>query len=461
MYQVDFKKPVKVHFIGIGGISMSGLALILKNSGFTVCGSDSAVSKNTKMLEKAGIEVIYGGQRRGNVADDVELVIYSAAIHPDNPEYMEAVERNIPMLSRAEFLGELMLNYKNVLAVSGTHGKTTTTSMLSEMTVNAGLDPTIAVGGILPSIGGNIRIGKDDYFVAEACEYTNSFLSFYPTVEIILNIRPDHLDFFKDLDDIRHSFRLFAEKMDENGTLIINNDIEDLDKLTAGLKCKVLTFGINDETADYYAKDISYTATLFPTFTLYHKGEKLFTASLNVRGEHNVIDAVAASTAAMVCGISPESVKESLEAYKGVNRRFEKKGEIGGVTIVDDFAHHPDEIKVTLEVAKKAGYSKIWCVFQPYTYTRTKILMQEFADVLSMADEVVLAKIYPARETDTLGISSADLAKEIEKLGVKTTCLDSFDEIESFILQNCVAGELVLTMGCGDIGKVGDDLLGL
>lgn len=456
MYQIDFSRPLKVHFIGIGGISMSGLAEVLLNAGFSVSGSDSHESELTEKLIKDGIQIVYG-QKRGNIADDVDVVVYTAAVHADNPEYMEAAERNIPMLTRAELLGEIMANYKTAIAVSGTHGKTTTTSMLSEILIEAEQDPTISVGGILPSIGGNIRIGKSDCFVTEACEYTNSFLSFYPTMEIILNIRADHLDFFKDIDDIRHSFRLFAERLDENGTLIINSDIEQVNQITDGLKCRIVTFG---GSGDYHAENISYDYMGRAEFTLCFGSEELFTVRLNVPGEHNVTDAVAASAAALLCGVSPESVKRGLEVYRGVNRRFEKKGEIGGLVIIDDYAHHPDEIRATLTAAKKTDASKVWCVFQPHTYTRTKALMQEFADALCLADEVILAKIYPARETDNLGISSADLASEIEKRGKKAVYFESFDEIENFILQNCVQDEMLITMGAGDIVKVGENLLG-
>lgn len=460
MYQIDFSKPVKVHFIGIGGISMSGLAQVLMSAGFKVSGSDSHESELTVKLSEEGADIMYG-QRKGNIADDVDVVVYTAAVHADNPEYMEAVERGVPMLSRAELLGEMMVNYKTAIAVSGTHGKTSTTSMLSEILIGADTDPTISVGGILPSIGGNIRIGKSDCFVTEACEYTNSFLSFFPTMEIILNIGEDHLDFFKDIDDIRQSFRLFAEKLDKNGTLIINGDIDKVSELTKDLECRVVTFGTENCSFGYYAKDISYDNLARATFTLCYGNEELFTATLNVPGEHNVINAAAAAVAALLCGVAADDVKRGLEAYKGVDRRFQYKGEIGGLMIVDDYAHHPDEIIATLTAAKKTGASKVWCVFQPHTYTRTKAFLEEFAEALCLADEVILAKIYPARETDTLGVSSANLASEIEKRGKKAVYFESFDDIENFILQNCVHGEMLITMGAGDIVKLGESLLGI
>lgn len=460
MYKIDFNKPVKIHFIGIGGISMSGLAQVLMSAGFKISGSDAHESELTAKLASDGADIMYG-QRKGNIADDVEAVVYTAAIHSDNPEYIEAVERGLPMLSRAELLGELMLNYKTAIAVSGTHGKTSTTAMLSEILINADTDPTISVGGILPSIGGNIRIGKSDCFVTEACEYTNSFLAFFPTMELILNIGEDHLDFFKDIDDIRHSFKAFAQKLDKNGTLIINGDIERTDELTSELECRVVTFGKENSSFDYYAGDISYDKLARPAFTLYHGDEQLFTAALNVPGEHNVINATAAAVAALLCGVAVQDVKKGLEAYKGVNRRFQYKGEIGKVMIVDDYAHHPDEIRATLTAAKNTGASKVWCVFQPHTYTRTKALLKEFAETLCLADEIILAKIYPARETDSLGVSSADLADEINKRGKKAVYFESFDEIENYILQNCVQGEMLITMGAGDIVKLGESLLGI
>lgn len=460
MYQIDFNRPVKIHFIGIGGISMSGLAEVLLAEGFKISGSDAHENELTDMLERSGARIMYG-QRRGNIESDVDVVVYTAAIHKDNPEYMEACERNIPMLTRAQLLGEIMSNYRTAVAVSGTHGKTTTTSMLSDIFIGAKKDPTISVGGILPSIGGNIRIGKSDCFITEACEYTNSFLSFYPTVEIILNVREDHLDFFKDIDDIRHSFRLFAEKLDDNGTLIINKDIDNVEQLTKGLKCHVITFSTSDKGADYHAENIVYDDMARPQFDLYKGNDRVCSILLKVPGEHNVANAVAAAAAAFACNVSPEDIKLGLENYEGVDRRFERKGEIGGVTIIDDYAHHPDEIRATLRAAKKTGASKVWCIFQPHTFTRTKALMQEFADALCLADEVILAKIYPARETDNLGISSADLAAEIEKRGKKAVYFESFDEIERYVLQNCIHGDMLITMGAGDIVQVADHLLGL
>ena len=458
MYQIDFQKPQAVHFIGIGGISMSGLAEILLDEGFQVSGSDAQKSALTEHLEQKGAK-IFIGQRASNIEEGMEVVVYTAAIHEDNPEFACAKERQIPMLSRAELLGEMMRNYRQAVAVSGTHGKTTTTSMLTEILLQAQTDPTISVGGMLDSIQGNIRIGGSDLFVTEACEYTNSFLSFFPTMEIILNIEADHLDFFKDLDDIRHSFRLFTERMPESGTLIINSDIENYKEITEGLSCKIITFG-KAQDSTYCAENIAYDEFARPSYDLIKDGEKAGRINLGVTGEHNVYNSLAAIAAAWELGVSVEDMQKGLSGFSGPHRRFEKKGELHGITIIDDYAHHPQEIHATLSAAKNYPHNTLWCVFQPHTYTRTKALMDDFARALAEADQVVLADIFPARETDNLGISSADLAEKIEQLGTKVHYLPSFDDIETFLLENCVNGDLLITMGAGDIVKVGEKLLG-
>lgn len=457
MYQIDFHKPQKIHFIGIGGISMSGLAEILMDEGFTVSGSDAHVSELTAHLEARGA-VLYYGQKAENISDGLDAVVYTAAIHPDNPEFAEVKRRGIPMLSRAELLGQMMRNYKHAIAVSGTHGKTTTTSMISEIFLKADNDPTISVGGILNSIGGNIRVGGPEFFVTEACEYTNSFLSFYPTMTVILNIEEDHLDFFKDIQDIRHSFRLFAGQTAEDGMVIINGDIEKVQEITADTKARVITFG-HDAACDYTAAEITYNEYACPSFDLIVRGERICRLQLSVQGEHNVYNALAAVAAAAESGISYEKIAEGLAAYTGTNRRFEKKGELNGVIIIDDYAHHPQEIEATLKAAQNYPHKRIWCVFQPHTYTRTKAFLEGFAEALSFADCVVLADIYAARETDTLGVSSADIAALLKKKGTEAWYLPSFSEIEEFLLEHCIPGDLLITMGAGDIVKVGENLL--
>ena len=459
MYQIDFKKPEAIHFIGIGGISMSGLAEILLDEGFMISGSDVKKSDLTEHLEARGVTVYYG-QRAENIKDGVQAVVYTAAVHGDNPEFLAAQEKKIPMMTRAELLGQIMKNYKDALNISGTHGKTTTTSMVTEILLAADADPTISVGGILNSIGGNIRVGQSDIFVTEACEYTNSFLSFFPTMAAILNIEEDHLDFFKDLEDIRHSFRLFAEKLPEHGTLVINTGIERYQELTEGLSCHVVTFGMDAES-DFHAQNIHYNEMGNAEFTLVINGAAAGEITLGVPGAHNIENALAAAAMCHVLGISMEAIQTGLKKFTGTNRRFEKKGELAGITIIDDYAHHPREIAATLEAAKNYPHRKIWCVFQPHTYTRTKAFLDQFAQSLSLADEVILADIYAARETDTLGISSRDIADRIEKSGKKAHYFPSFDEIETFILENCVHGDLLITMGAGDIVKVGEKLLGV
>jgi len=458
MYQIDFAKPEAIHFIGIGGISMSGLAEILLKEGFRVTGSDVRKSELTDRLEAMGATVYYG-QRAENVSGDIDVAVYTAAVHPDNPEYEAVVGRGIPLMSRADLLGQMMKNYGRAIAVAGTHGKTTTTSMLTDVLLAADADPTVSVGGILPSIGGNIRVGQSELFVTEACEYTNSFLSFFPTVEIILNIESDHLDFFKDLADIRNSFREFTRKLPPDGLLVISSDIARYQEITDGLTCRVVTVGTAWES-DYSARDIVYDDLARPTFTLLQHGLEAGRMTLGVPGEHNVYNALAVIAVADALGISRAAAAAGLRGFTGTNRRFEKKGELAGITIIDDYAHHPQEIVVTLAAARNYPHKKLWCIFQPHTYTRTRAFLDEFAEALSAADEVVLADVYSARETDTLGVSSKDIAIRLEKLGTNVVYLPSFDEIETFILKNCSGGDLLITMGAGDIVKVGERLLG-
>ncbi len=463
MYKIDFEKPVHVYFMGIGGISMSGLAKILIEEGFNISGSDSKESAITKDLEAHGVKIFYG-QKAENIAasDKIDVVVYTAAVHPDNPEFVAVKEAGIPMLTRAELLGQIMKEYELPVAISGTHGKTTTTSMLSKILLEADTDPTLSIGGIFKDIGGNIRVGKSEYFVTEACEYTNSFLSFFPKISVISNIDADHLDFFKDLDDIRHSFRKFAQLLPADGTLVINGDIDNVDEITAGLPCEVITYGSKD-TFDYYPTDITYDENGNPSFKAHHKNGDVIDIKLAVPGIHNVYNALAAAAVASILGIDKAHIVSALSQFGGTSRRFEHKGEIGGVTIIDDYAHHPTEIKATLTAAQNYPHNKIWCVFQPHTYTRTKALLNEFADALSLADHVVLADIYAARETDTLGISSRTLRDKIVELGHECNyfpTISGFGEIEKFLLQNCTKGDLLITMGAGDVVKIGDELLG-
>lgn len=458
MYQIDFHKPIAIHFIGIGGISMSGLAEVLLEEGFTISGSDAKKSPLTTLLEEKGATLYYG-QRASNIKDSVDVVVYTAAIHPDNPEFACAKEKGIPMLTRAQLLGQIMRNYDTPIAVSGTHGKTTTTSMISHILLKGECDPTISVGGILPAIGGNIRVGQSETFLTEACEYTNSFLSFFPKISIILNMDADHLDFFKDIDDIRHSFRKFAELLPADGALIINADTPKYDEIAKDLPCKVITYSLEKE-ADYTADNITYDEFGHATFRVLHNGEPIGTCTLRVPGIHNVSNALASIACGQLLELSNEVIFEGLKDFTGTDRRFQYKGQIGGVTIIDDYAHHPTEIEATLHAAKNYPHKKIWCVFQPHTYTRTKALLPEFAKALSLADHVVLADIYAARETDNLGISSANLQELIAQNGTPCEYFPTFDEIENFLLENCTQGDLLITMGAGDVVNIGEQLLG-
>ena len=457
MYQLHFHNPVPIHFIGIGGISMSGLAEILLKEGFSVSGSDSHASELTDHLEKLGAKVSIG-QKASNIPTDCQVVVYTAAIHPDNPEFAAAKERGIPMLSRAELLGQLMRNYKEAIAVSGTHGKTTTTSMISTILLAANADPTISVGGILPAIRGNIRVGNSGTFLTEACEYTNSFLHFFPTIGIILNIEEDHLDFFKDLADIRHSFHRFAGLLPESGLLIINHDIDNYREITEGLACRVVTFGSAPD-ADYSADEVTYDEFAHPTFRVMKHGEAGSIYHLNVPGEHNVLNALASIALADSLGIPAKTIQKGLMNFSGTDRRFQYKGEVNGFTIIDDYAHHPTEIKATLQAARHYPHRDIWCVFQPHTYTRTKAFFDQFAEALTLADHVILADIYAARETDTLGISSRDLAERARELGADAYYFPSFEEIEKFLLEKCIPGDLCITMGAGNVTDIGENLL--
>ena len=458
MYQIDFHKPLHIHFIGIGGISMSGLAEILLEENFRISGSDAKASPLTRTLEERGA-VIYYGQRAANIKDDVDVVVYTAAIHPDNPEFACAKEKGLPMLTRAELLGQIMRNYDTPIAISGTHGKTTTTSMVSHILLEGDCDPTISVGGILPAIHGNIRVGNSETFITEACEYTNSYHSFFPKYSIILNIEAEHLDFFKDIHDIRNSFHLFAKNTKENGAIIINGEIENYQEIVEGLAPQVITYGMSD-ACDFYPADITFNEKACANFTAMYHGEKVMDVALNVPGLHNVSNALAAIALALDLKISKEDILAGLSAFGGADRRFQYKGCVDGVTVIDDYAHHPTEIRATLTAAKKYPHKRLVLVFQPHTYSRTKAFLNDFAEVLSMADVVVLADIYAAREKNTFGISSRDIEAKLKEKGTDVHYFPSFTEIENFLLKNCINGDLLITMGAGDIVNVGEHLLG-
>lgn len=458
MYKINFKEPIHVHFIGIGGISMSGLAEILLEENFTISGSDSKESELTKHLEEMGVTVFYG-QKASNITSGINLVVYTAAIREDNPEFLRARELGLPIISRAELLGQIMDNYQNSIAVAGTHGKTTTTSMISQILLSAKCDPTITVGGILQAIGGNLRVGKSDVFISEACEYTNSFLHFYPKYSVILNVEAEHLDFFKDIHEIRRSFHQFAANTRADGAIIINGDIPDYRELTDGLAPQVISFGLS-EHCDFYPKNVTFDEKACATFTAMHHDEEVMTVTLNVPGMHNVSNALAAIALALDLNLSKEIIRDGLLAFGGANRRFQYKGCVDGVTIIDDYAHHPTEIRATLTAAANYPHKRLILAFQPHTYSRTKAFLDDFADVLSMADIVVLADIYAAREKNTYGISSKDILAKLKERQTDCYYFPSFEEIEKFLLKNCMNGDLLITMGAGDIVNVGEHLLG-
>ena len=458
MFEIDLQTPCTIYFIGIGGISMSGFARLFHENGFSVKGSDSQESKITKQLSSLGINIVYG-QRSENITEDIDLVVYTAAIHPDNPEFVAAKEKKIPMMERASMVGQVMKNYKTAIGISGTHGKTTTTSMLTHVFLEAEKDPTISVGGILDAIQGNIRIGHSENFITEACEYTNSFLKFHPTAEIILNIDADHLDFFKDINDIRHSFHEYAMLLPQDGVLVINQEIPELIDFTKELNCQVITYGFNAD-ADYSAENVHFDENGYGVFELVHKGKPTGdTIHLSVIGAHNISNALSVIALSLYYGVSMEDIKKGLKAFKGTERRFEIKGSFNGVTVVDDYAHHPTEIEATLTAAEKFPHKHLWLVFQPHTYSRTRSLLKEFAQVLSHAENIILADIYAAREADPGDISSRTLQAEIQKSGKEAYYFSSFEEIEKFLQKKCVDGDLLITMGAGNVVNIGEDLI--
>lgn len=450
-------KQKKVHFIGIGGISMSGLAAVLLNNGFKVSGSDSKESKITNSLKEKGAE-IYIGHKRENL-QNVDLVVYTAAIPSDNPEILEAKENNIHLMDRAEFLGLIMKGHKYNVAVAGTHGKTTSTSMITNITLKGNLDPTILVGGELDIIGGNYRIGSSDYFVTEACEYKESFLKFYPYVGIILNIDADHLDYYRDLNHIIETFKKFSTLIPEDGYLIGYNGDKNVRGILEEAKCNTLSYGLED--ADVTAKNIEFNNKGCATFTVNKKGEDLFTVSLNMPGTHNILNALSTICVGLIFNIPFEKIAEGLNECKGAHKRFEYKGEIDGITIIDDYAHHPVEIQATLNTAKKIPHGKTYCVFQPHTYTRTKTLFDEFTTAFKDSDELILMDIYAAREKDTGLVSSDELGDAIRKTGLKCTNVHSHDEAVSYLKKVAKKDDMILTVGAGDVVIVGEKFLNL
>lgn len=447
----DIPKNAHIHFIGIGGISMSGLAQIALKAGYKVTGSDRSKSHITDKLEQLGA-VICEGHDAKNI-DGAQLCVHTAAVKADNPEMAAAAERGIRLIDRAEFLGAIMKNYTHAVGVSGTHGKTTTTSMLAHALINAELDPTISVGGELDIIDGNIRTGGSDYFVTEACEYTNSFLKFYPTIALITNIEEDHLDFFTGgIAQIRQSFREFAELTRGKGDVVALGSDENIRLALDGTGLKITTYGMTDEY-DYYPKNVVYRAG-YPSFDVYSGGEKICHLDLNVPGEHNILNSLATVAVCRIMGADTEKTARGIESFKGTHRRFERKGMVNGAIILDDYAHHPTEIKATLKAAKEFPHNRIICVFQPHTYSRTRTLWNDFVNAFGDADELILTHIYAAREKFDGVTRPEKLAEEIKAAGVNARYIDSFDEISEYVKSIAREGDIVFTMGAGDVTNI-------
>jgi UDP-N-acetylmuramate--alanine ligase len=448
-----------IHCIGIGGIGLSAVAELFLSKGFQVSGSDIKENEITDRLIKNGVSV-YLGHRAKNAAG-ADLVVYSAAVSRENPELAGAAERGVETVSRADALGALMRGYGQSVAIAGAHGKTTTTSMISLILRNSGRDPTILVGGNLSEIGGNVHVGSGDYFVTEACEYMDSFLRLAPRYAVILNIDSDHLDYFRDIEHIVSSFRRFANLTPDDGAVVAYDANPFVNSIINGLDRRVVTFGFH-ERCDYRAADVSFGADGMPSFSVMRGGSPLCGIQLAVPGEHNIANALAAFACCHDMGAPVDVIRSTLEAFEGTQRRFDVLGETeNGVRIVDDYAHHPAEIQATLKAAKNIPHRELWCLFQPHTYTRTTALFNEFTEAFGLADKLVMAEIYAAREKNIHRISSKALIDEIARKnpGKRAWYIAGFDEIAEFVRKEAKAGDLVITMGAGDIYQVGEKIL--
>ena len=451
---MEFAKTIKkIHFIGIGGISMSSLAAISKKRGYLVTGSDGVASPLTEKLTALYDIPVYVPQAQGNVGD-ADLVVYTAAIREDNPELLEARRKNIPTMTRSAYLGQLMREYEVRLGVSGTHGKSSTTGMLAHVFMEAGEDPTIACGAELPSISGAFKLGGGAHFIYEACEYKDSFLDFYPSIALWLNMELDHVDYFKSMDQMMDSYIASAK---DAGAVVVNWDDENCRKAGARLQgVWLVKVGYEREDVDYSAKNITLAGGL-ASFDLYNENAFLCRIELKIPGLHHVHNALCAAASAHICGISPEMIAKGLASFCGIARRFEYKGTVGGVRVYDDYAHHPTEIVATLDAARGMldGKGRLFCVFQPHTYSRTKGFFKEFVSALSGADHLILAPIYAAREQNIYGVSSEDLAKEIKGARV----MDDFKEIADLLHGEMKEGDMLLTTGAGLAFRCGEIFL--
>ena len=447
-----YRAGAKGHLVGIGGVSMSPLAEVLQGAGLVITGSDMNESGNVMHLRELGIPV-YMGHHAENIGPDVEFLVRTAAVHDDNPEIAAAHERGIPVFERTQAWGAIMKDYGNAICISGTHGKTTTTSMCTHIMMAAERDPTVMIGGTLPLLKAAHRVGAGDTIIMESCEYYDSFLAFNPTVAVVLNIEADHLDYFKDLQDVEKSFRKFAELTPPDGIVVCSADDENTQNTLRGIDRKVVTFGLS-EGADVTAKNIEFRGGT-TEFDLIYMGELFTHVSLRVPGLHNVKNALAASAATIALGCSAASVGYGLAGFTGANRRFEFKGKYKGADVYDDYAHHPGELKALLDAVETLGYERTIVVFQPHTYSRTQALFEDFVTQLSRPDVCYLAEIYAARETNTIGISSADLAARIPN----ALFFADNAELEKILRAAARPGDLILTVGAGDVYRIGEKLL--
>lgn len=439
-----------VYFLGIGGITMSSLAHVTHLHGFKVGGSDRTLSPLTAKLAAEGIEIFEG--HRAEQLDGYDALVYTVAVSEDTPELVRAKERGIPVISRSDYLGYLMRSYTHRVGLAGMHGKSTATSMTTEVFLAASADPTVISGAELSSIGGAYRLGGKENFIFESCEYMDSFLDFYPTIAVVLNIEMDHVDYFKDLDQIKHSFRAYIDKTRGCGCAVLNADDENVMDMANGFTGSVLTFGIHKE-ADIMAKNIECKDGVL-TFDICHGSMKKH-VTMSVCGEHIVYNALAAAACAILCGIPSQHIAKGLANFRGAKRRMELKGILNGAKVYDDYAHHPTEIAATLRAVNNMGFDRVICVYQPHTYSRTKGLYDGFIESLRLADLTIMADIYAARETDTLGVSSEQLAEDI---GNGALYFDSFAKIADWLKANARAGDIILTMGAGNITNLSKEL---